>query len=284
MSFGKSLLIAALALTALTLLAPATSAAKIDVVADTYHIVDGDTLDAFPVGRIRVADIDTPETGQPGYSESKEAMRAYTEGKRVYLDVDEEDVDDNYQRLVAVVWVRHNSTHLINVNRALVEADLAVVDDFPNEFDPETWPLYLALGGPELPTVFADANRQFQEALGDLADAEAALDAAEGDLADAVAERDAALAELERVSAFLNGSVPASDAVYGELNQTRADLEASQAALAASDAQRAADRAGLQAEVESATASATGAIVIGAVAAVGAGAGAFVVGRRSGRP
>lgn len=28
-----------------------------------YKVVDGDTLDAFPVGRVRLADVDAPELG-----------------------------------------------------------------------------------------------------------------------------------------------------------------------------------------------------------------------------
>jgi len=110
----------ALALTASALfMAPTAEAAKIDVVADTYHVVDGDTIDAFPVGRIRVADIDTPESGQAGYAEAKAAMRGYVEGERVYLDVDEVDVDDSYNRLVAVVHVQYSTTLVLKGEHAL---------------------------------------------------------------------------------------------------------------------------------------------------------------------
>jgi len=285
----------ALALTASALfMAPTAEAAKIDVVAETYHVVDGDTIDAFPVGRIRVADIDTPESGQAGYAEAKAAMRGYVEGERVYLDVDEVDVDDNYQRLVAVVYVRHNATHLLNVNKALVDAGLAVVDDFPNEFDPGTWSLYLRVPGPDLPTLWDDARIAYTQVSADLTAAEGALAAAQASLADAEAERDAALAELERVSAFLNGSVPAAADVLEELNATLAELETSelelaatqgqlgeaQAALGAAEAEQAAERETLQGEVAGANSSATLALLGGLLAAAGSGAGAFFVGRR----
>ena len=119
MSYARYLLPAACLLTALAILPSAASAAKIDVVADTYHVVDGDTIDAFPVGRIRVADIDTPESGQAGYAEAKAAMRGYVEGERVYLDVDEVDVDDSYNRLVAVVHVQYSTTLVLKGEHAL---------------------------------------------------------------------------------------------------------------------------------------------------------------------
>ncbi len=38
-----------------------------------------------------------------------------------------------------MVYVRHNATHLLNVNKALLQSGLADVADFPNEFDPTKW-------------------------------------------------------------------------------------------------------------------------------------------------
>ena len=35
---------------------------EIDDAATVYRVVDGDTFDAFPVGRIRLADIDAPDS------------------------------------------------------------------------------------------------------------------------------------------------------------------------------------------------------------------------------
>jgi endonuclease YncB( thermonuclease family) len=287
-----ALLLSTAAFVAIACLAQGAAAAKIDVVADTYHVVDGDTLDAFPVGRIRLADIDTPESGQPGYSEAKEAVRGYTEGKRVYLDVDLVDVDDPNNRLVAVVFVRHNATHLLNVNRALVDADLAVVDDYANEFDPATWPLYLRADGAELPTLWDPAHAAYVGALRNLSSAQSSLSAATSDLTEAEAARDAALAELERVSAFLNGSVPASEEALQELNATRADLEQAQARAAASGQaleQAQADLSAANQELDqahhdlaSANDSTSTAWAAAGVVAAAVGAAAFAAGRRAG--
>jgi endonuclease YncB( thermonuclease family) len=114
----------------------------VDLVATVYRIVDGDTFDAFPSGRVRLADINTPERNEPGYNEAKEALRRLVEGKKVFLDVDNVNVMDSYQRLVAVVYVQHNSTHVLNVNLWLVTNGYAAFRDFNNEFNPATWNLY----------------------------------------------------------------------------------------------------------------------------------------------
>ena len=47
---------------------------KADLTAYVYRVVDGDTFDGFPCGRVRLADINTPERGEVGYSEAKEAL------------------------------------------------------------------------------------------------------------------------------------------------------------------------------------------------------------------
>jgi len=86
---------------------------------------------------------DAPERGQPGYDEAKEALRSLLEGRTVYLFVDRKHVIDRYNRVVAVVFVKHNSTHVMNVNLWLVANSYARIWDLDNSFDPKTWSLYL---------------------------------------------------------------------------------------------------------------------------------------------
>ncbi|MEM4342950.1 MAG: thermonuclease family protein [Candidatus Caldarchaeum sp.] len=115
----------------------------VDIVARVIRAVDGDTFDSHPAGRVRLADVNTPERGQPGYTEATNALRALIEGKTVYLDVDDLLVMDPYNRLVAVVYVDHNSTHVLNVNLWLVVNNHAVLYDLRNEFNPSAWILYV---------------------------------------------------------------------------------------------------------------------------------------------
>jgi len=63
--------------------------------------------------------------------------------KKVYLDVDDLHVMDAYNRLVCVVYVDYNSTHVLNVNEWLLENGYVELSDYSNEFDPSTWMLYL---------------------------------------------------------------------------------------------------------------------------------------------
>jgi len=116
---------------------------EVDLTAYVYRVVDGDTFDGFPSGRVRLADINTPEMGEAGYSEAKEALTRLVLNKRVYLDVDDLYVMDKYNRLVAVVYVEYNSTHLMNVNKWLLVNGYAKLFDHPNEFNPSDWSLYV---------------------------------------------------------------------------------------------------------------------------------------------
>jgi len=116
---------------------------EVDATASVYRVVDGDTFDAFPVGRVRLADVDAPEIGEAGYTEATNALKSLVLNKKVYLDVDDLNVMDRYNRIVCVVYVRNNSTHLMNVNYWLVTNGYAKISDYSNEFNPYTWTLYV---------------------------------------------------------------------------------------------------------------------------------------------
>lgn len=120
---------------------------EIDVCADIYRVVDGDTFDVFPVGRVRLADIDAPELDTPEGEIARQALLSLvnTYGSRVYLDVDDLYVIDRYNRVVAVVYLRYNSTHAVNVNKWLIDNGYASVSDHRNEFNPYTWEIYVYL-------------------------------------------------------------------------------------------------------------------------------------------
>ena len=116
--------------------------AEIDMIAMVYRVVDGDTFDAFPSGRVRLADVNTPEVGEPGYQEAKDALTSLLLNREVYLDIDDLHVMDRYNRLICLVFVDYNSTHVLNVNKWLLENGYAEISDYPNEFNPNTWKLY----------------------------------------------------------------------------------------------------------------------------------------------
>ncbi len=117
---------------------------EVDATAFVSRVIDGDTLHAARLGIVRLADIDTPEVGEPGAREAANYLTSLVQARQVYLDIDDLRRTDRYGRIVAIAYVRHNATHLLNVNQALVEAGLARLDDHRNEFDPRTWTRYVS--------------------------------------------------------------------------------------------------------------------------------------------
>lgn len=112
-------------------------------------VVDGDTFDVEGIGRIRFADINTPEIDIEAGKEAKEYVYGLCYQKKVYLDIDDLYITGKYGRIVAVVYIPYNETHFVNLNQLLLKEGYAEARDYPNEFNPDVWqrsPLeYLAL-------------------------------------------------------------------------------------------------------------------------------------------
>lgn len=154
MKIGVLLYFLFIALTFGLILPVSASSVEIDAVGEVYSVIDGDTFDAFPVGRVRLADIDAPEAHENGYTEAKNFLNSTIGQKLVYLDVDDMGVMDTLERLVCVVYVRHNLTHLLNVNYALLDEGHADIDDYPNEFSPYAWSLFVYYPTADLPDTY----------------------------------------------------------------------------------------------------------------------------------
>ncbi len=85
-------------------------------------VTDGDSINILHEGkplRIRLAEIDAPERGQPFWEKSRKALADYVSGKEV--TVEEVDID-RYKRLVGQVYVGD-----LWVNGALVRGGYAYV-------------------------------------------------------------------------------------------------------------------------------------------------------------
>ena len=112
-------------------------------------VVDGDTFDVKEIGRIRLADVNTPEIDTEEGKEAKEHVKGLCDGKKVYLDIDDLHITGKYGRIVAVVYIPYNETHYVNLNQLLLKEGYAEARDYPNEFNPDDWigsPLeYIAL-------------------------------------------------------------------------------------------------------------------------------------------
>ena len=117
------------------------------------EVVDGDTFHTFQGYTVRLADIDAPEYGELGFSESTAYLENLIENKTVIIDIDDISRTDPYDRYVCLVFVEWNSTHYLNVNQALLAENHSVIDDFyNNEFDPYSWSLYVLKSPTPTPT------------------------------------------------------------------------------------------------------------------------------------
>ena len=125
---------------------------EVDRTATVSRVIDGDTFDTTSGDRVRLADIDAPERGEPGYYEAKDFLTSLVGEKMVYLDIDDVYVTDRYGRLVCVVYVDYNQTHYENVNKALLAEGYVVISNYNNEFNPFAWVLYVSKNSvPEFP-------------------------------------------------------------------------------------------------------------------------------------
>lgn len=115
-------------------------------------VIDGDTIDvqlqdsllSEDLIRVRLADIDCPETRGPKASEAGKNASAYAktwlQSAYVFLDLDDKTGKDQFDRWVAVVYLNENNQPGRNFNKMLVDAGHAVIEDFKNnEFDPGSW-------------------------------------------------------------------------------------------------------------------------------------------------
>jgi micrococcal nuclease len=102
---------------------------------EVTRIVDGDTIDCEPIGRIRLIGMDTPErTQQPFGGMATEALSGMIPvGSRVEFERDVE-LRDQYQRTLGYLW----SDGML-VNWAMVRSGHAVVLTYPPNVQYVEW-------------------------------------------------------------------------------------------------------------------------------------------------
>ena len=89
------------------------------------RVIDGDTIEIEGGYHVRYIGIDAPEKWEPFYGEATEVNRNLVEGKKVYLEKDVEDKDDN-GRLLRYVWLDNTM-----VNAELVKLGYAYSYSYP---------------------------------------------------------------------------------------------------------------------------------------------------------
>jgi len=145
----------------------------IDAIAKLVRVIDGDTVNAVVLNisakfvnhvrvgeqiSIRFADIDAPELyingerNEPGWRSRSMLIELLRNRDTLYLDIDDEEIFDHYGRLIAVVYIKVNETHLLNVNKWMVDNGYARIWDFPNSTYPNRWVLYVNISNVQLLT------------------------------------------------------------------------------------------------------------------------------------
>ncbi len=103
-------------------------------------VIDGSSFQLVSGGKIKLAALDTPNSGQPGYLESKNYLTTLIQGKTVYLDTGLTATTDQQSRLLCIVYIDYNSTYYENVNMAMIHNGYAVPNSTnSNGFVPGTW-------------------------------------------------------------------------------------------------------------------------------------------------
>ena len=99
------------------------------------HIVDGDTLDVGST-RIRLTLVNSPEVGQPGYSEAKEfTNRTCAVGTQALVDEDDGQTSGSYGRMVALVFCQGTNLNaeLLRTGNAVLVPDFCAVSEFASD-------------------------------------------------------------------------------------------------------------------------------------------------------
>lgn len=96
---------------------PAVSFANMNCT--VYRVIDGDTIQCQDKTRVRLANIDAPESTQQYGNQATSTLKYLIQGRRVTIKGGKED---RYGRIVGTVWYNGN-----NVNKIMVEQGQAWV-------------------------------------------------------------------------------------------------------------------------------------------------------------
>lgn len=94
------------------------------------EVIDGNTIQVYGVGKVQLTQVKTPQSNESGFSAAKKFVEDKCLGKVVYLDIDDAQPKDKYERTLAVVY-----TDTDDINRELIDNNFAEISYFePSEF------------------------------------------------------------------------------------------------------------------------------------------------------
>ena len=93
------------------------------------EVIDGNTIQVYGVGRVQLTQVGSIDN-EPNFSQAKNFVSEKCLGKTVYLDIDDKQPKDKYDRTLAIVY-----TNDTDINKELLNSNLAKVSYFtPSEF------------------------------------------------------------------------------------------------------------------------------------------------------
>lgn len=97
---------------------------------ECLEVYDANTIWVYGVGKVQLIQVKIPEKNDKNYSDAKKFTEEMCLGKVVYLDIDDANPKDKYDRTLAIVYVNGS-----DVNRELINRNLAEISYFePSEF------------------------------------------------------------------------------------------------------------------------------------------------------
>lgn len=94
------------------------------------EVIDGNTIQVYGIGKVQLTQVKTPQQNESGFSDVKKFVENKCLGKTVYLDIDDKQPKDKYDRTLAIVY-----TDSEDINKELIENNLAEISYFePSEF------------------------------------------------------------------------------------------------------------------------------------------------------
>jgi micrococcal nuclease len=106
-------------------------------------VVDGETFEVQGIGRVRLADIDSPAMGTIEGVHAREYAMENLLGAQVFLDLDDFWGKKSNAEVACVAYLAYrNGTPNLNrnFNKMIVQSGYAVLkDDMRNEFNPSCW-------------------------------------------------------------------------------------------------------------------------------------------------
>ena len=122
---------------------------EIDASVEVKSIIDGVSFLSKNGTVFRLADVEprcTDWDNSTGFITSKGLLSSIILGKIVYLDIDSKYTTNQFKSsdyIECMVYVDHNISHYLNVNSAIVEHGLLLIDNSENDFDPDSWTRYI---------------------------------------------------------------------------------------------------------------------------------------------